>query len=75
MIITSFSGSLDGKVWIWNISNCHVVSWSDIKDIVTTVSYRPDGQGCLVGSITGFCPFFYYIRSAYGVRRSHLISE
>ncbi|KAL8153326.1 LOW QUALITY PROTEIN: hypothetical protein V2J09_011086 [Rumex salicifolius] len=44
------SGSLDGKVWIWEISNCHVVSWSDIKDIVIV--------GCLLGSITGFCCFY-----------------
>ncbi|KAL8153249.1 LOW QUALITY PROTEIN: hypothetical protein V2J09_011009 [Rumex salicifolius] len=35
-----------------------VMFWLDIKDIVTTVSYRPDGQGCLKGSITGFCLFY-----------------
>ncbi|KAL8171104.1 hypothetical protein V2J09_022908 [Rumex salicifolius] len=40
------SGSLDGKVWIWEISNCHVVSWSDIKDIVIVVRYLPDGHVC-----------------------------
>ncbi|KAL8140553.1 LOW QUALITY PROTEIN: hypothetical protein V2J09_006574 [Rumex salicifolius] len=37
------SGSLDGKVWIQKISNCNVL---DIKDIVTVVSYRPNGQVC-----------------------------
>ncbi|KAL8161527.1 hypothetical protein V2J09_013016 [Rumex salicifolius] len=52
------SGSLNGKVWIWEISNYHVVTWSDIKGIVTTISYRPDGQGCLVGSITRVFRFY-----------------
>lgn len=38
------SGSIDGKVRIWAIPDCHVVDWIDIKDIVTAVCYRPDGQ-------------------------------
>lgn len=38
------SGSIDGKVRIWTIANCHVVDWTDIRDIVTAVCYRPDGK-------------------------------
>lgn len=38
------SGSLDGKVRIWSIPNRQVVDWADIRDIVTAVSYSPDGQ-------------------------------
>ena len=38
------SGSIDGKVRIWAISGCEVVYWTDIKDIVTAVCYRPDGK-------------------------------
>ncbi|KAL8160314.1 hypothetical protein V2J09_001851 [Rumex salicifolius] len=45
------------KTILWKSMDM-VVSWSDIKDIVTVVSYRPNGQGCLVGSITGFCRFY-----------------
>ncbi|KAL8160499.1 hypothetical protein V2J09_002036 [Rumex salicifolius] len=52
------SGSIDGKVRIWEILGCQVVSWTDIKDIVTAVSYHPDGQGVLVGSIAGFCRYY-----------------
>ncbi|KAL2542285.1 Transducin/WD40 repeat-like superfamily protein [Abeliophyllum distichum] len=52
------SGSIDGKVRIWTISGCQVVDWTDIKDIITAVSYRPDGQGGIIGSITGSCRFF-----------------
>ncbi|KAL8170609.1 hypothetical protein V2J09_022413 [Rumex salicifolius] len=53
------------RVWIWEISNCHVVNWSDIKDIVTVVIYRPDGQSSMrlsCGLNYGLLPFLYYIR-------------
>ncbi|CAK7324212.1 unnamed protein product [Dovyalis caffra] len=52
------SGSIDGKVRIWAVSSCQVVDWTDIKDIVTAVCYRPDGQGGIVGSMTGNCRFY-----------------
>ncbi|GMI75583.1 hypothetical protein like AT5G24320 [Hibiscus trionum] len=52
------SGSIDGKVRIWAISSCQVVDWSDVGDIVTAVCYRPDGQGGIVGSMTGSCRFY-----------------
>lgn len=52
------SGSIDGKVRIWMISGCQVVDWTEIKDIITAVSYRPDGQVCVIGSISGSCHFF-----------------
>ncbi|KAF8116832.1 hypothetical protein N665_0014s0093 [Sinapis alba] len=52
------SGSVDGKVRIWNISGCNVVDWADVKDIISAVCYRPDGEGGVVGSLTGSCRFF-----------------
>ncbi|CAN8244435.1 unnamed protein product [Cochlearia groenlandica] len=52
------SGSIDGKVRIWNISGCNVVDWADLKDIISAVCYRPDGQGGIIGSLTGTCRFF-----------------
>ncbi|KAE8719706.1 histone-lysine N-methyltransferase ATXR6-like [Hibiscus syriacus] len=52
------SGSIDGKVRIWAISSCQVVDWCDVRDIVTAVCYRPDGQGGIVGSMTGSCRFY-----------------
>lgn len=38
------SGSIDGKVRIWTIPDSQVVDWTDVRDIVTAVCYRPDGQ-------------------------------
>ncbi|KAM5557717.1 hypothetical protein ABKV19_024860 [Rosa sericea] len=52
------SGSIDGKVRIWGISCCQVVDYSDVRDIVSAVCYRPDGQGAIVGSMTGICRFY-----------------
>ncbi|CAJ2667422.1 unnamed protein product [Trifolium pratense] len=52
------SGSIDGKVRIWTIPDCQVVDWTDVKDIVTAVCYRPDGQGGIVGSLEGDCRFY-----------------
>lgn len=48
------SGSIDGKVRIWEISGRRVVDWIDSRDIVTAVSYRPDGQVC------DACAFFFF---------------
>ncbi|KAH9608760.1 hypothetical protein KSS87_019452 [Heliosperma pusillum] len=52
------SGSIDGKVRVWEISLCKVVYWSEIKDIVTAVCYRPGGRGGIIGSRSGSCRFF-----------------
>ncbi|KAF7830744.1 WD repeat-containing protein 44 [Senna tora] len=59
------SGSIDGKVRIWAIPDCHVVDWTDVREIVTAVCYRPDGQGGIIGSLTGNCRF-------YNVSENHL---
>ncbi|KAL6004464.1 hypothetical protein ACLOJK_005017 [Asimina triloba] len=52
------SGSIDGKVRIWSIQGCQVVDWTDVREIVTAVCYRPDGQGGIVGSMSGNCRFY-----------------
>ena len=52
------SGSVDGKVRIWNVSGCNVVDWVDLKDIISAVCYRPDGKGGIIGSLSGGCRLF-----------------
>ncbi|ONK57530.1 uncharacterized protein A4U43_C09F1440 [Asparagus officinalis] len=54
------TGSIDGKVRIWGVTENHVVNWADIRDIVTSVCYRPDGEGFVVGSVTGNCRLYNY---------------
>jgi WD40 repeat protein len=38
------SGSIDGKIRVWDFRSCSVVDWADVRDIITAVSYRPDGK-------------------------------
>lgn len=38
------SGSIDGKVRIWEVLACQVVDYIDIREIVSAVCYRPDGK-------------------------------
>ncbi|RDX65260.1 WD repeat-containing protein 44, partial [Mucuna pruriens] len=52
------SGSIDGKVRIWGIHEERVVDWADIRDVITAISYRPDGKGFVVGSLAGTCRFY-----------------
>lgn len=52
------SGSIDGKVRIWSVNSSQVVDWTDVREIVTAVTYCPDGQGGIIGSMTGDCRFF-----------------
>ncbi|CAN6484824.1 unnamed protein product [Victoria cruziana] len=52
------SGSIDGKIRIWSTSGGHVVDWTDVREIVTAVSYSPDGQSAVIGSMTGNCRFY-----------------
>jgi WD40 repeat protein len=51
------SGSLDAKVRMWNIPARLVVDWTDIHEMVTAVSYTPDGQVCFSFL---FYPFNYF---------------
>lgn len=52
------SGSIDGKVRIWGVSEKRVVDWADVRDVITAICYQPDGNGFIVGSITGSCRFY-----------------
>ncbi|KAG6721665.1 hypothetical protein I3843_03G123600 [Carya illinoinensis] len=52
------SGSIDGKVRIWGVSEKRVVDWADVRDVITAICFNPDGNGFIVGSITGTCRFY-----------------
>lgn len=38
------SGSIDGKLRIWEVQGGRVIDWTDIREIVTAVCYCPDGK-------------------------------
>ncbi|KAF5751806.1 Transducin/WD40 repeat-like superfamily protein putative isoform 1 [Tripterygium wilfordii] len=52
------TGSIDGKIRIWGVPDKRVADWADIRDVISTISYQPDGKGCVVGTIRGTCYFF-----------------
>ena len=62
------SGSIDGKMRLWNIPEQRVVSWQDVHEMVTAVSYSPDGRKAVVGTMRGRCRF-------YGVEKNSLEYE
>jgi len=46
------SGSIDGKVRIWEVVRCRVVDYIDIREIVTAVCFCPNGKVCFVRRLT-----------------------
>ncbi|KAF2313497.1 hypothetical protein GH714_011261 [Hevea brasiliensis] len=64
------SGSIDGKIRIWEVLGCQVVDYTVIREIVTAVSYRPDGKGGIVGTLTGNCLFYDIIDGKHIVSTS-----
>ena len=52
------SGSIDGKVRLWNVPEQRVVSWQDVHDMVTALGYSKDGRRAVVGTMRGKCRFY-----------------
>lgn len=52
------SGSIDGKVRIWDVHSCQVIDWIDLGDIITAVCYNPDGKVCCMLKDVLFFSFF-----------------
>lgn len=46
------------QVRLWNIPEQRVVSWQDVHEMVTAVSYAPDGRKAVVGTMKGKCRFY-----------------
>ncbi|KAL6885894.1 hypothetical protein ACP4OV_010155 [Aristida adscensionis] len=52
------SGSIDGKVRIWDVLDKRVTDWADTRNIITALSYLQDGKGFVVGTLSGACRFY-----------------
>lgn len=52
------SGSIDGKLRLWNIPDQRVTSWHDVHDMVTAAGIAPDGRRVAVGTMKGKCRLY-----------------
>ncbi|XP_067118592.1 WD repeat-containing protein 44 isoform X3 [Centruroides vittatus] len=56
------SGSLDGKLRLWNIPDKKVALWNELDGqtkLITTVSFCQNGKFAVIGSYDGRCIFYY----------------
>eukprot|EP00891_Asterochloris_glomerata_P003295 jgi/Astpho2/3295/e_gw1.00054.81.1_t len=52
------SGSIDGKVRMWNVPAQAVVDYADVHEMVTAVTFSLDGSKACVGTMKGKCRFY-----------------
>ncbi|TKA51408.1 hypothetical protein B0A49_12450, partial [Cryomyces minteri] len=52
------AGSLDSKLRLWSIPDKSVAFWSQLPDMITAVSFTPDGKTAIAGCLTGLCLFY-----------------
>ena len=52
------SGSIDGKVRMWNIPEQRVVDYADVHEMVTATAFSVDGKKAIVGTMKGKCRFY-----------------
>ncbi|KAF2198162.1 WD40 repeat-like protein [Delitschia confertaspora ATCC 74209] len=52
------AGSLDTKLRLWSIPDKAVAYWTALPDMITAVSFTPDGRTCIAGTLSGLCLFY-----------------
>ncbi|KAF2190282.1 WD40 repeat-like protein [Zopfia rhizophila CBS 207.26] len=52
------AGSLDTKLRLWSIPDKSVAFWCQLPDMITAVSFTPDGKTCIAGTLSGLCMFY-----------------
>ncbi|KAF2260370.1 WD40 repeat-like protein [Lojkania enalia] len=52
------AGSLDTKLRLWSIPDKSVAYWNQLPDMITAVSFTPDGKTCIAGTLGGLCMFY-----------------
>lgn len=56
------SGSLDGKLRLWNIPDKKVTLWNELDGqtkLITALNFCQNGKIAIVGSYDGRCIFYY----------------
>ena len=52
------AGSLDSKLRLWSIPDKSVAYWSQMPEMITAVSFTPDGKTAIAGCLNGLCVFY-----------------
>ncbi|KAH9871453.1 hypothetical protein IAQ61_005632 [Plenodomus lingam] len=52
------AGSLDAKLRLWSIPDKSVAYSTTAPDMITAVSFTPDGKTCIAGTLGGLCMFY-----------------
>ncbi len=52
------AGSLDAKLRLWSIPDKSVAYSTSTADMITAVSFTPDGKTCIAGTLGGMCMFY-----------------
>jgi hypothetical protein len=52
------AGSLDSKLRLWSIPDKSVAYWVSVSEMITAVSFTPDGKQAIAGCLTGLCLFY-----------------
>ncbi|PSN66325.1 WD40 repeat-like protein [Corynespora cassiicola Philippines] len=52
------AGSLDSKLRLWSIPDKSVAYWTQLPDMITAVSFTPDGKTAIAGTLGGLCMFY-----------------
>lgn len=52
------AGSLDAKLRLWSIPDKNVAFSVSVPDMITAVSFTPDGKTCIAGTLGGLCMFY-----------------
>lgn len=52
------AGSLDSKLRLWSIPDKSIAYSASVPDMITAVSFTPDGKTCIVGTLGGLCNFY-----------------
>ncbi|KAF2762873.1 WD40 repeat-like protein [Pseudovirgaria hyperparasitica] len=70
------AGSLDTKLRLWSIPDKNVAYWAQLPDMITAVSFTPDGKTAIAGTLNGLCQFYeteglkyqtqMHVKSAHG---------
>lgn len=70
------AGSLDSKLRLWSIPDKSVAYSNQVQDLITAVTFTPDGKTAIAGCLSGLCLFYdtdglkyqtqLHVRSAHG---------